>query len=43
MRAQDSRIQAMAAIKKDNREEVAFQSVFGQAAYGVEDDEESEE
>ena len=33
MRAQDSRIFAVAAVKKDKREEKAFQKSFNDAAY----------
>jgi len=42
MRAQDSRINAIARIKQDSREEVKFQKAFDSAAFGGEDDEPAE-
>ena len=40
MKAQDSRVSTIAAMKKDHREEVAFQKTFGNLAYvGATDDE----
>ena len=38
MRAQDSRINAIARIKQDSREEVKFQKAFDNAAYGGEEE-----
>jgi len=38
MRAQDSRIAATARVRQDKREEIAFQSVFGDAAYQEENE-----
>lgn len=43
MRAQDSRIFAVAAVKKDRREEKAFQTSFNDAAYQEEIFDEEEE
>lgn len=33
MKSQDSRIMATAKVRQDNREEIAFQHIFGEAAY----------
>jgi len=36
MKAQDSRIQATAKVRQDQRSQVAFEHVFGDAAYADE-------
>lgn len=38
MRAQDSRINAMARVRQDKREQLAFEHVFGDAAYAEENE-----
>lgn len=38
MKAQDSRINAVARMRKDRRDEVAFDKVFGEAAYSSDGD-----